>query len=632
MPTPLDILKKYWQFDAFREMQEDIINAVLNNQDTIALLPTGGGKTMCFQIPALIKPGICIVVSPLIALIQDQVQSLKEKGIKAIALTGGITFNELDILLDNAIYGDFKFLYLSPERLQQELVLERIKQMNVSLIAIDEAHCISQWGHDFRPAYRNCSVLKELFPKIPTIALTASATLPVIEDININLQLKNVSVFKKSFQRSNIAYMTYSEENFQDMVVRILKKNTGSSIVYVRNRKATKDVAAFLTSQGFSTGYYHGGLTSQEKKTGLNNWLSNHNQVMVATNAFGMGIDKPDVRTVIHISYPDSIESYFQEAGRAGRDGKKAFAILLRNKVEERNAINQYVEVLPDIKTIKKLSNKLYNYFQISYGEETEEVFPFNFVDFCNTYQFNHTLAYQCLKILDRFSVISLSENFQEKHVIHITASKNGFESYLSNNIRFAKTIDSIVRTYGGVFNYETNLDLYSVAAKSGVSRAFVEQMLQEMAKDHILNYKAVKTDAEITFLLPREDDSTINSIAKEILVQHGSIKQRLQDVIDYINNDDICKNVQLLAYFGEKDAENCGICSVCISKKYELTSEIFELIKRDIKEILSKQSSSSGTICSVLPYEEKMVLDVLNILYSQRIVLLNYKNEFYLA
>lgn len=632
MPTAQEILKKYWQFESFREMQEDIISSVISNKDTIALLPTGGGKTMCFQIPALMKPGICIVISPLVALMQDQIQKLKEKGIKAIALSGGISYNDLDTLLDNAIYGEYKFLYLSPERLQQELVIERIKQMEVSLIAIDEAHCISQWGNDFRPAYRNCSVLKEMFPETPTIALTASATPLVIEDIKDNLLLHNAAIFKKSFVRNNIAYMTYAEENVQDMAIRILRKNPGSSILYMRNRKGTREMAAILQAQGISAGFYHGGLSVAEKKTGLNQWLTNQIQVMVATNAFGMGIDKPDVRTVIHISYPDSIESYFQEAGRAGRDGKKAFAVLLKSKVEERNAIQQYIEVLPDIATIKYIYKKLCNYFQISYGEETAKVFPFHFADFCKAYQLNQTIAYQGLKILDRFSVINLTENFQEKHLVHISATKYVFENYIINSPRTAKIIESIVRIYGGIFSNEVNVDVLFIAMKTGKNPQLVEQVLQQMATDNIITYTPVKTDAEIIFLLPREDDRTINSIAKEITLQHKHIKQRLNALITYVNNDERCKSIQLLSYFGETNTEDCGICSVCISKKYDLTVDTYESVKFKILGLIATAPMNSAKICAALPVNEKTVLEVLNKMMSNQQIAINYKNEFYIV
>ncbi|GLB49290.1 RecQ family ATP-dependent DNA helicase [Neptunitalea lumnitzerae] len=630
MQTPAAVLNKYWGFDSFRDLQEDIINSVLENKDTVALLPTGGGKTMCFQVPALVKNGICIVVSPLVALMKEQVQKLQEKNIKAIALTGGISLPDLDATLDNAIYGNYKFLYLSPERLQQELVLERIKQMDVSMIAIDEAHCISQWGNNFRPAYRNCVVLKELFPKCPMIALTASATPKVLKDIQENLHIEKANVFQSSFARPNVAYMTFTEENSTFKLIQILKKNKGSSIIYVRNRKATKEISALIEQEGIKATYFHGGLTTNEKTDRLNDWLSNRIQVMVATNAFGMGIDKPDVRTVIHLSYPDSIESYFQEAGRAGRDGKKSFAILFRNKVEEKKAIQQYIEVLPDTKTIKFIYKKLYNYFQISYGEGENTNHTFNFNDFCNTYQLPAASTYLALQLLDRFSIIALTDNFREKHTILIHVSRGTYEHYLAKHPSYNMWLDVILRTYGGVFNYETAINPVLIATKTRTAEKDIIAMLEQLAKDEIITYEAVKTDAEITFLVPREDDQTINIIAKDIKEQQEHIKKQLLDTIAFINNDTICKSIQLLSYFGEENATNCGICSVCIADKLALRENNYPTIKNAILTLLTNNAASSQVIYSSLPYHENHILEALKKMLEEGNISINHKNEFY--
>jgi len=401
MQHPIEILERYWNFTEFRPMQEDIINSVLEDNDTFALLPTGGGKSLCFQIPALIKEGICIVISPLIALMKNQVTTLKDKGIKAIALTSGTPFNEIDILLDNCIYGNYKFLYLSPERLEQELVRDRIRQMNVNLIAVDEAHCISQWGNDFRPAYKRIVKLRELAPTANVIALTASATPKVVEDTIEELDFIDAQVFKQSFARPNIAYMTFEEEDKFYKIELILKKNPASSIIYVRTRKLTLEISNYLESKGFSSTFFHGGMSNDLKTAHLEDWLHNKKQVMVATNAFGMGIDKPDVRTVIHFNLPESIESYFQEAGRAGRNGKKAFAVILKNKSDEQLLKGQFLNVLPSVDIIKTIYRKLCNYFQISYGEGEFSVHEFNFNIFCKTYKFNTLIAYNALQLLD---------------------------------------------------------------------------------------------------------------------------------------------------------------------------------------------------------------------------------------
>ncbi|SFU66174.1 ATP-dependent DNA helicase RecQ [Pustulibacterium marinum] len=631
MKTPLEVLQTYWQFDAFRDTQEDIINTVLNNKNTVALLPTGGGKTICFQVPALVKEGICIVVSPLVALINEQVTKLKEKGIKAIALTGGISSNELDSLLDNAIYGNYKFLYISPERLQQEIVIERIKQMNVSLIAIDEAHCISQWGNDFRPAYRNCNILKELFPEIPTIALTASATPKVLEDIQENLGIKDAKVFKSSFARPNVAYMTFKDENVIYKTIQILRKNPGSSIIYVRNRKATKDISEKLQKEKIAAAYFHGGLSTKEKNEKLQKWLHNEIQVMVATNAFGMGIDKPDVRTVIHLTYPDSIESYFQEAGRGGRDGKKAFAVLLKNRFEEQQAIKQYISVLPTLKEIKYIYKKLNNYFQISFGEGTETNYPFQFNDFCSTYELPQAKTFQTLKLLDQFSIISLTENFREKHTIHISVSYYVYEEYLRKNPLFQKPMEAIIRTYGGIFEGATQINPDLIAKKCGVKVSQLESILNQLEADYVIEYTATKTDAEILFLVPREDDQTINGIAKQILAQQNHIKEQVKSTVHFINNDEVCKSIQLLSYFGEKNTTPCGICSVCIAQKRNSTPALYDIIKDDILKKIQTKALTSQSICSLLTYKEDHIIDSLQRMLSENTIHINDRNEYYI-
>ncbi|GLB51829.1 ATP-dependent DNA helicase RecQ2 [Neptunitalea chrysea] len=629
MPTPKEILKHYWKFNDFRSLQENIVTSVLNNKDTIALLPTGGGKTICFQVPAMVKDGICIVVSPLVALMKEQMQKLTEKNIRALAITGGLSKADLDATLDNAIYGNYKFLYLSPERLQQELVIERIKRMDVSMIAIDEAHCISQWGNNFRPAYRNCKILKELFPTCPLIALTATATKQVLEDIQENLSIQNATLFKSSFARPNVAYMTLKEENPNFKLVQILRKNTGTSIIYVRNRRATQEVSTFLEKENFKATYFHGGLTANEKVVRLNQWLSNEIQVMVATNAFGMGIDKPDVRTVIHLSYPDCIESYFQEAGRAGRDGKKSFAILFKNKAEEYKAINQYIDVLPNVDIIKFIYRKLTNYFQIPFGEGSGETCSFNFNEFCNSYKLSQSVTYLALQMLDRFSIISLSENFFEKHLIHIHTSQATFENYVAKYSYVKQPMDVILRTYGGVFNYETNINPSLIATKCGTKETTIIELLNQLQKNDIITYNSTKADTEITFLTPREDNQTINTIAKQIVQQNTHIKKQVLSLISFINNDSVCKSQQLLAYFGETDTEECKICSVCIADKLKLSEPTYEKVKQDIIHILNQAPATSQKLYSTLQFTEKHILNTLKKMMEDEIININTKNEF---
>lgn len=628
MLKPLDILEQYWRFNAFNPEQAKIIESILQGNDTLVLLPTGGGKSICFQVPALVNKGICIVVSPLIALMKDQVESLKEKGIKAIALTGGLKPQDVDSLLDNCIYGNYKFLYLSPERLQQELVLDRINQMQVNLIAIDEAHCISEWGNDFRPAYRNCTILREIFPDIPFVALTASATTKVVEDIVENLQMKsNMLTFQKSFVRPNIAYMVFEEVDKFYKLTLILKKNQGSSIVYVRNRRACVDVSQYLNDEGITSTFYHGGISVEEKDKRLNQWLSDEIQVMVATNAFGMGIDKPDVKTVIHINLPDTLESYYQEAGRCGRNGEKAFAILLKNKNDENQVKQQFLAVLPDVDFLKLLYRKLNTYFQVSYGEGQNETFSLNFNEFCKIYNLNQALVYNGMKVLDKHSIINLSETFHKKTQIQFIAGNHELFLYLDRNPKLEKITQTILRTYGGIFENETKINTLLIADKSQTKESAVNNALKQLEKDGIIACKIHDTDAEITFLVPREDDNTINVIAKYVKQQNRLKAEKVQAVINYIHNEDVCKSVQLLNYFGEEDVEACGICSVCSNSNKP--TEILSMISEEIIKCLKKQPLTSRGILQKLTFNEISVLEAIRMLLEQQKININSKNEY---
>lgn len=629
MSKPLEILKQYWNHDSFRPKQEEIINNLLAGNDTFASLPTGGGKSICFQVPSMAKNGICIVISPLVALINNQVETLKKKGIKAIGLTSGLKFNEIDSLLDNCIYGDYKFLYLSPERLQQPLVQDRIKQMPVNLIAVDEAHCISEWGNDFRPAYRNCTILREVFPHIPIIALTASATEKVMIDIIENLQLKDVSIFKKSFERPNIAYMVFNENDKLYKLEQILKKNTGSSIVYVRNRKATISISTFLKGKGITSTFYHGGIPSYEKSKKLNEWITDQVQVMVATNAFGMGIDKPDVKTIIHLNLPDTIESYYQEAGRCGRNGNKAYAVLLKDKNDEQQVVQQFLSVLPDVNFIKLLYKKLSSYFQISYGEGINETFSLEFNQFCKVYNFNQVLAYNGMRLLDRHSIINLSETFHKKTSVQFIVSSHQLFLYLDKNRQLEKVSQNILRTYGGIFDIETKINTSLIAQKSSVNESVVINALEQLKKDEIINCKIHNTDAELTFLVPREDDKTINVIAKYIKQQNQLKAQKVQSVIDYINNDSVCKSIQLLNYFGEKNVNPCGICSVCILKKKNQSKEVLPIVMDSILKCLKKETMNSRSLVQTLTFKEKSIIEAIQILLEQEKISINNMNEY---
>ncbi|WP_046755458.1 RecQ family ATP-dependent DNA helicase [Kordia jejudonensis] len=630
MNQPLAILQKYWGHTSFRPLQAEIIAAVLQQKDTLALLPTGGGKSVCFQIPALMMDGICIVISPLVSLIQDQVATLKANGIKAIALTGGLKNEEISNLLDNCMYGDYKFLYISPERIQQEIIQERIKQMSVNLIAIDEAHCISQWGNDFRPAYRNIHTLRELLPNVPCIALTATATSKVVKDISDNLHLKDVQHFQQSFGRENLAYTVLETENKILTIEKTVRKYPQSCIVYVRNRKNTVKVHEALQRKGFTSLYFHGGLSSEEKKRALQSWLQGKVQTIVATNAFGMGIDKPDVKNVIHIQLPDSLENYYQEAGRAGRNGEYANAIILTDKNDGKQLQQQFIHNLPEVDFLKLVFRKLCSFFQVAYGEgyNTKHALPFH--EFCKTYQFPTQKTFAALQLLDRHSILQLSQNFHRKTIIKFILDQYNLMNYLDKHPNLSLITQAILRTYGGVFEQKININTTYLAQKLGLPKVKINETIQQLAKDEVLQLEELQTDAEITFLVSREDDKTIHPIAKDVVHQNELKKKRIKAVIDYVQNTEVCKNTQLLSYFGETAKKPCGICSVCkTQKETSPDSELQLLIRDDVLKILKTNSMTSTEICETLPYREQLILAIIQLLLEAEKIKLTENNTY---
>ena len=586
MPKPLKILQKYWKHDQFRSLQKEIIDSVLSGQDTFALLPTGGGKSICFQVPALMKDGICLVISPLVALMKDQVQNLQKLDIKAIALTGGIKSDELVTLLDNCQYGNYKFLYLSPERLQTEWILERIKQLPISIIAIDEAHCVSQWGHDFRPSYLKISHLKTDFPKVPFIALTASATKRVQEDVILQLGLEKTAVFQKSFNRENIAYFVIEAEDKLFRMEQILKKNPEPSIIYVRNRKSCLDVSSQLQALGFKSTYYHGGLSAKEKDKNMQLWMSEEAQVIVATNAFGMGIDKANVKTVIHIQLPENIENYYQEAGRAGRNEEKAYAVLLTSPSDKSNAESQFIAVLPDKKFLNTMYVKLCNYFQIAYGEEIEEQFSFNLNQFCGKYEFPILKTYNAMQFLDRQGIITLSQEFSEKVTVQFIIPSKEVLRYMSLNTKDEPILLALLRSYPGIHEVPAAINMGLIAKKSETDETAVNALLHQLTEKGIVKYHAKSNDTRLIFNVIREDERTINGISKYLEVQNNLKKEQLKSVLEFVKDTENCKSKLILNYFGEKSEENCGICSYCIGQKEpeveteDLREIIFSLLK----------------------------------------------------
>jgi len=568
MPKAHELLKKYWGYDSFRHPQEEIIASVLEGNDTLALLPTGGGKSLCFQIPALVNEGICLVISPLVALMKDQVDNLMKRDIKAIALTGGIPSDEVITLLDNCVYGNYKFLYVSPERLQQDWVLEKIKNLPLNLIAIDEAHCISQWGHDFRPSYTKINLLKPLFPKVPMIALTASATFEVKEDIIKQLELKQPKLFQISFARENIGYFVYETEDKGYKIEQILKKNPEPSIIYVRNRKMCHDLSSQLNQLGFQSTLYHGGLPKREKEKNRQMWMSEKAPVIVATNAFGMGIDKPNVRTIIHVQLPENIENYYQEAGRAGRNGAKSFAVLLHHPSDILSAQSQLLLNLPDKEFLNTVYKKLCNYFQIAYGEGIDEQFAFNLNHFCGHYQFPVIKTFNSLNFLDRQGIITFTQEFSEKIVLQFIIESKEVIRYICLNPQDEEVILVLLRSYSGIYDMPTAINLALVSRKSNQTETVIEEVLQRLKEKGIIEYTAKNNDSSITFNEVREDERTINRVSKYLEAQNELKQKKLKAVLDYVKDTKHCKSRFILNYFGEKNTQDCGNCSYCLSKK----------------------------------------------------------------
>lgn len=619
------ILENYWGFKEFREPQKQIITAVLNKKDVIALLPTGGGKSVCFQVPALFNDGVCIVISPLIALMQDQVNNLKKLNIKAIAIASGSSQDEIIALFDNIKFGNYKFLYLSPERLQSNFIQQKIKELNVSLIAIDEAHCISEWGNDFRPPYRNITILKEL-TNANFIALTATANEKVLVDISKNLGLKNVEIFKKSFYRENLAYQVFKIEDKLQRLLQIFTKTKKPTIVYVNSRKKTEEIAAFLNANGFKSSFYHGGLTSDEKQHSFANWMQEKTPIIIATNAFGMGIDKANVGLVIHFNLPSSIENYVQETGRAGRNNKKSFGVLLYNEHDLLLFKEQTENSLPTIVEIKEVHKKLYQYFRIANGEILEESFGFNFLEFCKKYNFSVLKTDTILKLLTNYGIIELTNSFNKKSTLQFISNHKTVLNYANKNKKFHDFLGVLLRTYGGLFESETKINEFFIAKKASITSKQVVENLKILQEQNLVKYLPITTDVSITFLVPREDDKTINRYSKEIAQFLKQKQQKALDFISFIKNDEICRSIQLLCYFNEKSTTKCGICDVCINNKKKINVDISSKIIAILNE---QEKLSSKEISTHLNILEKDILIHLRTLLSEHKLIITSQNQY---
>jgi ATP-dependent DNA helicase RecQ len=627
MSEAINILKQYWHHDAFRPPQEQIIDSVLSGKDTFALMPTGGGKSICFQVPAMMKDGLCLVISPLVALMKDQVKNLQHRNLKAMALTGGISVDETSDLLDNCRFGNYKFLYLSPERLQSDWILDRIKALPINLIAIDEAHCVSQWGHDFRPAYLKISLLKEHFPKTPFLALTASATQRVREDVVTQLKLDNPAVFSKSFARENIAYMVFEIEDKLYRIEQILAKNPQPSIIYVRNRKSCTDLVSQLRSRGFTATYYHGGLPPAEKDKNMQLWMDEKVQAIVATNAFGMGIDKANVKTVIHIQLPENLENYYQEAGRAGRNGEKAFAVLLTAPSDAVMAESQFISVLPDKAFLTLVYIKLCNYFRIAYGEGLDEEFSFNLNQFCIQYNFPPAKTFNALQFLDRQGVISLSQEFSEKIMMQFIIPSKEVIRYMSLNPADEDIILAILRTYPGIYENRVPFNMPLIAKKSLHPVEDIQRLLNRLKELSIIDYQARSNDATLIFNEVREDERTINRISKYLEAQNSLKKSQLRSVLHYVAEKNRCKSRLILEYFGEETSKDCGICSYCINKGDAKTADTS--LPEKIIGLLKIRNMDSREIEKLTKSRETDVIFALRALLEDERISLQPDNQY---
>lgn len=586
-----ELLQKYWQYPEFRPLQETIINSVLEGKDTLALLPTGGGKSLCFQIPALAKEGICIVVSPLIALMKDQVENLRSRGIEAIAIFSGMSKREIDIALDNCIYGRVKFLYLSPERLLNELVRERIRYMNVNLFAVDEAHCISHWGYDFRPAYLHIASLRELHPKVPLIALTATAIARVVIDIQEKLlfQPTKSSLFKKSFFRENLAYMVLFEENKMGRLLKIINKVKGSGIVYVRNRRETQEVARYLSLNAINADFYHAGLSAKDRARKQEAWKANEIAVIVATNAFGMGIDKADVRFVIHIDLPDSLEAYYQEAGRAGRDEQKAYTVLLYHEADKVKLKNNFELSFPTAKEIAQVYFHLGNYYQLAYGAGQHLTLSFDLADFCSRYQLHPKKTIHALKFLEHDEWISLSENISLPSRLQFDISASDLYRFQVEHASLDPLIKTILRAYGSAFDHFVEVDENDIAKKMSISYPSVVKGLHKLHELEVLSYLPQTDKPQIQFLQPRIDTVNLQLDHAYIRERKEIMQKQMESVFTYLNTED-CRSKMLLAYFDDFDSDECGICDHCLRSKSKHRN-LEKAIQADILKILAKGS-----------------------------------------
>ena len=612
--TPEQVLKKYWGYDYFRPSQAEIIQAILQRKDVIALLPTGGGKSVCFQVPALLLDGSCLVVTPLIALMEDQVNQLKHRGIAASAIHSGMSKSEIDIILDNCAYGKVKFLYLSPERIQTELFQVRIEKINVNLIAIDEAHCISQWGYDFRPSYLQLKVLRELKPEVPMVALTATATIEVCKDIAEQLEFRNSLQFQNSFARPNISLVAREAENKEKLLLQILQKVRGSSIVYVRSRKATEKLAQWLNTKALLATFYHAGLTHQQRMVNQQNWISGEVRVIVATNAFGMGIDKADVRTVIHMDIPETLEAYYQEAGRAGRDGKKSYAVIIFHPLDIKNLRDKVTQGQPGVQELQTTYQALANYFQLAEGSAMGESFNFDMIDFVKRYQLTPISTYVSLKKLEEQGLIQLNEGFYRPSRLHFWVDKKRLYEFQVANAHFDPLIKGILRLYGAeVFSSFVNISESQISRLVKWTVQETKIALVQLQKMQFLQYEEASDTPQITYLTPRQDANHMSLDIKRLKERRDLALFKMESMIKYATQNHQCRTQYIQSYFGEHTFGSCGVCDVCLEKrKKENQVEVKDYHDQVLALLHQKPMTSDELELAVNPDDHELFIEVI--------------------
>ncbi len=615
-----EILKQYWGYDSFRDLQEEIITSIGEGKDTLGLMPTGGGKSITFQVPALAQEGICIVITPLIALMKDQVQNLRKRGIKALAIYSGMTRQEILTALENCIFGNYKFLYISPERLDTEIFRTKLRSMKVSMITVDESHCISQWGYDFRPAYLKIAEIRELLPGVPVLALTATATPEVVKDIQTRLNFREGNVFRMSFERKNLAYIVRKTDNKTKELLHILQRISGSAIIYVRNRRRTKEITELLTNEGITADFYHAGLDNAVKDLRQKRWQSGEVRVMVATNAFGMGIDKPDVRIVLHLDLPDSPEAYFQEAGRAGRDGEKAYAVILYAKSDKMTLHKRIVDTFPEKEYILNVYEHLQYYYQMAMGDGFQCIREFNLEEFCRKFKYFPVPVDSALKILTQAGYLEYTDEQDNSSRILFTIRRDELYKLREMGKEADALIQTILRSYTGVFTDYAYISEESLALRTGLTRQQIYNILVTLTKRRIVDYIPRKKTPYIIYTRERLDLRFLHIPPIVYEERKARYEARIKAMEEYVTTENVCRSRMLLHYFGEKNEHNCGQCDVCLSNRAsnDLSEKSYEELKRQILELLGQSPLTPAEIADKIKAEIEDIGQVIRYLLDE--------------